>query len=99
MTSTLVSQMNLEPSNATHQFGSEATAPSRDWKALSRASWTGDVHSKTQVAKHEHTQVKMGQKKKMDIVQYNKLGQLGQKRHAQKRTGIFDVRNSKDETG
>lgn len=99
MTTTLVSQMNVEPTKATHEMGAEALAPSRDWKALGRASWTGEVHSKTQVEKHEHKQIKMGQVPKADLWKYSKLGRVGQKRHAQKRTDIFDVRNVKDLTG
>merc|ERR1719487_2246920 len=99
MTTTLVSQMNLEPTKATHELGAEALAPSRDWKALGRASWTGDVHSKTQVAKHDHKQIKMGQMPKQNLQQYGKLGKVGQKRHHQKRTDIFDVRNHKDLSG
>eukprot|EP00929_Paragymnodinium_shiwhaense_P114998 TRINITY_DN83574_c0_g1_i1.p1 TRINITY_DN83574_c0_g1~~TRINITY_DN83574_c0_g1_i1.p1 ORF type:complete len:375 (-),score=91.20 TRINITY_DN83574_c0_g1_i1:93-1217(-) len=99
MSTTLVSAMNAEPTKATHQMGAEAIAPSRDWKALARASWTTDVHSKTQVAKHEHSRLIMGEVSKKTRESYNKLGKVGQKRYAQKRTDIFDVRNVKDITG
>eukprot|EP00928_Gymnodinium_smaydae_P065423 TRINITY_DN48578_c0_g1_i1.p1 TRINITY_DN48578_c0_g1~~TRINITY_DN48578_c0_g1_i1.p1 ORF type:complete len:393 (+),score=76.34 TRINITY_DN48578_c0_g1_i1:154-1332(+) len=82
-----------------------APAPSRDWKALARASWVPDVHSKVQVARHAHNRIKQGEKMNKELSNSKLFSKMCAERTEQyghiksAHEPVFDVRNPKDSTG
>eukprot|EP00927_Polykrikos_kofoidii_P060792 TRINITY_DN55702_c0_g1_i1.p1 TRINITY_DN55702_c0_g1~~TRINITY_DN55702_c0_g1_i1.p1 ORF type:complete len:364 (+),score=72.11 TRINITY_DN55702_c0_g1_i1:157-1248(+) len=75
-----------------------APAQSRDWKAISRTSWNGDVHSKTQVARHGHFRWTVGEEKRREMGRTMSFQRVAQE-HAEDGREHFNVSNPKDVSG
>jgi hypothetical protein len=100
MSTTLAHFMPGNPHQGSTKIGADqgVPAPSRDWKALGRASWHPGVHSKIEVAKHGHSRLRAGEHAQKEKERAIKFGQMTLK-SAQDNSDVFCVANPKDSTG
>merc|ERR1712232_718734 len=82
-----------------HNMGDDqgVPAPARNWKALARASWHGDVHSATQTTRHDITRLAAGEYERKD----KKVRDAFNRTFTSKSDGerMFNISNPKDPTG